>query len=123
MRKRRLRALRNVSIVGILLASATLTLDHELPFADSPAGAATQSQCRTSQLRISIAPSYVNAHTKNLDVNITFANNGKSCELYREIPRVVAVIGTMHIPVGHDVVYNLPPVSPVLLKQDRKSVV
>ncbi len=122
MRKQRLRAMQVLAAMGVLLASALLPFTHDLRFASSPAGAATPPQCRTSQLSISIAPSYTNVHTGNLNVNITFANIGHTCELRREVPGVETVVGAKHTPVGHDVVFMLPPLSPVVLKHAQSSV-
>jgi archaellum component FlaF (FlaF/FlaG flagellin family) len=86
------------------------------------AGAATPPLCRTSQLSVSVAPSYTNLHSENLLVNITFTNNGSTCKLLGEVPDVATVVGTKHIPVGSGFSYPMPYVPPIVLTKGQSSL-
>jgi hypothetical protein len=122
MRKQRLDALRVLSAMGVTLASVLFPVVLGLGVASSSAGAAIPLQCRTSQLSISVAPSYTNLHSRNRIVNITFTNNSRTCELRGEVPGVVTVVGTKHTPVGHDVTVFLPYIAPVVLTLGKSSI-
>jgi hypothetical protein len=71
MRMQRLRIVQVYSGMAVVMASSLLPLALGVELAGSPAGAATPPLCRTSQLSVSVAPSYTNLHSGNLLVNIT----------------------------------------------------
>jgi hypothetical protein len=122
MRKQRLRMVQDYSGMAVVLASSLLPLALGLGLTGSRAGAATPPLCRTSQLSVSVGPSYTDLHSGNLLVNITFTNNGSTCKFLGEVPDVATVVGAKHAPVGHDIVYPMPYSPPIVLTKGQSSL-
>ena len=122
MRKQRLHAMQVLSTMGVTLASVLLPVALGLGVDGSPAGAATQPLCRTSQLSVSVAPILVNHVSGNFSIRITFTNSGRTCKLPGEVPAVATVVGTNHAPVGHDIVFYLPYLRPLVLTHGQSAV-